>query len=30
MKISSRWSFRDELGRELIVRWSFKEDCNGT
>jgi len=28
-KLSLRWSFRDKLGRELIARWSFKEDCNG-
>jgi len=24
-KLSSRWSFRDKLGRELIARWSFKK-----
>ena len=23
-KLSSRWSFRNKLGRELIARWSFK------
>ena len=29
-KLSSRWSFKDKLGREFIARWSFKEDCNRT
>jgi len=28
-KFSSRYSFKDKLGRKLIVWWSFKEDCNG-
>jgi len=29
-KLSSKWSFNDKLERELIARWSFKEDCAGT
>ena len=29
-KLSSMWSFKDKPGRNFIVRWSFKEDCNGT
>ena len=29
-KLNSKWSFRDKLRRELIARWSFNEDCDGT
>ena len=29
-KLSSRCNFKDKLGREFIMRWSFKKNFNGT
>jgi len=27
---SSRWSSNDDLEKELIARWAFKEECDET